>query len=250
MPKKPARSSRDERYGRRLAIIVPYRARAEQLAAFVPHIAMYFQRDKLDRQIETTIHIVEQSGTAPFNAGKLRNCGFALARDAADYCCFHDVDYLPIWADYSWSPKPCRLIWHGLTLVEDYESFFGAVVLFDNAAFLRVNGYPNCYWGWGAEDYELGQRCVLSGIGFECRDGTYQSLPHEHRGLTPAGTHTKEAQRTFALFEGRRTRLRELIAEDGLSTVDYRLLRKTPISISGRKLPGSFHYLLDIGSPP
>jgi len=249
MAKPPRKRSPVDRYGKRLAIIVPYRDRAEQLATFVPHVATYFQRDKLDRQIETSIHIIEQSGTAPFNAGKIRNCGFALASGASDYCCFHDVDYLPIWADYSWSAKPCRLIWHGLTLVEDYKSFFGGVVLFDNAAFTRVNGYPNCYWGWGAEDYELGQRCVLAGMNFDCRDGTFQGLPHEHRGLTSEGTQTEEAQRTFALLESRRARLRELMAEDGLSTLEFRLLRKTPISISGKKRPGSFHYLVDIGSP-
>jgi hypothetical protein len=28
-----------------------------------------------------------------------------------------------MWADYSWSPNPARLIWHGLTLKEDWNNF-------------------------------------------------------------------------------------------------------------------------------
>jgi hypothetical protein len=47
-------SSADPRYSKRLAIVVPYRDRAEHLAKFVPHLAAYFQRDKLDRQIAVT----------------------------------------------------------------------------------------------------------------------------------------------------------------------------------------------------
>jgi len=91
------------RYNKRLAIIVPYRNRAEHLRQFVPHVATYFQRDKLDRNIPISIHVVEQSGNAAFNRGRILNCGYVLARESADYVCFHDVDYLPVWTDYSWS---------------------------------------------------------------------------------------------------------------------------------------------------
>jgi hypothetical protein len=44
-------SAKDPAYGRRLAIIVPYRDRSQHLATFVPHIVAYFERDKLDKQI-------------------------------------------------------------------------------------------------------------------------------------------------------------------------------------------------------
>ena len=102
-----------ERYNKRLAIVVPYRDRAEHLRQFVPHLATYFHSDKLDRHIPISPHIVEQSGNAPFNRGRVLNCGYALAHDSADYICFHDVDYLPLWADYSWSARPARLERHG-----------------------------------------------------------------------------------------------------------------------------------------
>jgi len=114
-PPSPASAA----YGKKLAVIVPYRDRAEHLARFLTHVLAYFERDKLDRRIPVSLHIVEQSGDAPFNSGKIKNCGYMLTRDRADYVCFHDIDYLPIWADYSWSPRPARLVWHGLRLREN-----------------------------------------------------------------------------------------------------------------------------------
>ena len=225
-----------ERYNKRLAIVVPYRDRAEHLRQFVPHLATYFQSDKLDRHIPISLHVVEQSGNAPFNRGRVLNCGYALACDSADYICFHDVDYLPLWADYSWSARPARLAWKGLQLPENPNSFFGGVVLFDKAAFENVNGYPNEYWGWGCEDLELGYRCSLAGLGFDKRDGTYLPLPHPHAGYTAAGARTEEAQRTHALFQKRRGRLADFMTRDGSSNLKFEPLDKRPISIDGNIL--------------
>jgi hypothetical protein len=237
------------RYDQRLAIVVPYRDRAEHLQDFLPRIIAYFERDKLDRQIAISIHVVEQSGRAPFNRGMVKNCGYMLVREHADYVCFHDVDYLPIWADYAWSPQPARLIWHGLALKEDWQRFFGGVVLFDNAAFERVNGYPNVYWGWGPEDLELGFRCDLAGLGFDRRDGTYMALPHQHAGLFASGIYTEEARRTHDVWVRRRDRLGDFMAADGLRTLKFALLRRSRVNIQGKDQPPVFHYLVDIGEP-
>lgn len=236
-----------ERYGKRLAIIVPYRDRAKHLAKFIPHMRAYFSQDKLDKKIAVSIYIIEQGGIAPFNRGKLANCGYALTRDVADYFCFHDVDYLPIWADYSWSMNPARLVWHGVKFRETWETFFGAAVLFDKQAFDRVNGYPNVYWGWGWEDTELRLRCGIAGIEIERRDGTFQPLPHKHAGLVAPGVWTDQALRTKALFAEREPKLAEVMATDGLSNLEYKVLRKAPIMLKGAAVPNAFYYLLDIG---
>ena len=230
-------------------MIVPYRDRAQHLKRFLPHLVTYFERDKLDRRIDVSLHVVEQAAGAPFNRGMVKNCGFALVRESADYVCFHDVDYLPIWADYAWSEQPARLIWHGLTLKEDWNRFFGGVVLFDNAAFERVNGYANSYWGWGPEDLELGLRCDLAGLGFERRDGTYMALEHKHAGFAAPGVHTDEARRTHALWAERRLRLPEFMAEDGIASLDFKLERRTQLTIEGKTEPPIWHYLVDIGGP-
>ena len=237
------------RYKKRLAIVVPYRNRPRHLTAFIQRITNYFQRDKLDRNIPISIHVVEQQGDALFNAGKLRNSGYRLAAKTCDYVCFHDVDYLPIWTDYSWSEKPARLCWYGLRLRENREKFFGAVVLFDKCAFERVNGYPNAYWGWGPEDEELGFRCKTLTGGFDSRDGTYLALPHPHRGINARGVHTDEAKRTLALYKLRQSRLVELIEEDGLSGLQFETVKTMPLRMEGVIVPDAFHHLVDIGKP-
>ena len=57
--------------------------------------------------------IVEQSDGDLFNYGALKNIGFLLGEAGSTYCCLHDVDHLPIWADYSEGAHPSRLVWFG-----------------------------------------------------------------------------------------------------------------------------------------
>ncbi|HET7192695.1 MAG TPA: galactosyltransferase-related protein [Pseudolabrys sp.] len=240
----------DPRYSKRLAIVVPYRDRAEHLARFVPHLVTYFQRDKLDKQIAVTVNIIEQWGKAPFSRGRLGNCGFLLTRETSDYVCIHDVDYLLMWADYSWTKNPARLIWHGLSMQENWETFFGAVSLLDNSVFTAVNGFPNCYWGWGPEDLELSHRLRLRGFEMERRDGTFIPLPHKHAGFSAPQVWTEEGRRTNALFAKRQREFDALIERDGLSTLKFRVLEKKPLALTGvPALANVFHYLVDLGEP-
>ena len=83
------------------------------LKRLLGHLTMYFTRDKLDSTIPVRLLVIEQVGTMPFNAGALRNAGFLLAERSSDYTCFHDVDYLPIWADYSIPDQPSCIVWYG-----------------------------------------------------------------------------------------------------------------------------------------
>jgi hypothetical protein len=229
----------------KLAIIVPYRDRATHLAAFVPHIRAYFERDKVDRGIDYTVHVVEQVGSASFNRGKLINVGFRLAGPGFAYCVFHDVDYLPIWADYSFADRPTRLIWHGLRLREDYHGFFGAVVLVPAPLFERVNGFSNGYVGWGFEDTELLLRFRCCGIEVGFRDGTYIGLPHEDSGLE-RGRASALAVANRERFLQRRERLATLLREDGLSDLRFDCRQSGPLLISGRPVPRVFLHRVEI----
>jgi len=241
----------DPRYSRRLSIVVPYRNRQEHLDRFLPHMVAYFRRDKLDRRIPVTINIIEQHGNAPFNRGRLANCGFALTRDSSDYVVIHDVDYLPMWADYSWSARPARLIWHGLTLNEDRKNFFGAVELLDNEVYTKVNGFPNCYWGWGPEDLEMSYRLRIRNIDFDRRDGTYIPLPHKHAGFAGPHVYTEEGRRTNELFKKRQTNMRELIEQDGLNTLQFKMIdKKQPMTTAdGQPVDNVWQYTVDLGPP-
>jgi hypothetical protein len=190
----------------RLAIIVPYRDRRDHLRQFVPHMRRYMSRAMMT---DYAIHIVEQAPGKPFNGGMVKNIGFRLAEASADYVCFHDIDYLPLEADYSPVDCPTLLISAGTSLLENMETFFGGIVAFPKADFIRVNGYPNAYWTWGFEDTELRERCMLSGLGIKRREGIFSGLPHVHAGLNSDSSLTDQARRPRALLQTQAVRARD-----------------------------------------
>jgi hypothetical protein len=208
---------------KRMAVIVPYRDRAEHLVKFVPHMRQFLRANSSIAGAEHSIHVVEQLDTLRFNRGKLLNCGFAIAETVADYFVFHDVDYLPLSADYSWVDRPTRLIWQGLVLRESYDTFFGAVVALNKEQFRLVNGFSNDYWGWGPEDVDLRMRCESHGLRVARRDGVFMALPHRHNGFVKPGVHSEEAVATHRLFRERLPRFREHCGSDGLSSLTMKV---------------------------
>ena len=82
------------------------RPRGAPEAQFMPHLVTFFERDRFAKAIPYEIHIAEQADGKPFNRGAMKNAGFAIAHANADYVVFHDVDYLPMWADYSLVHEP------------------------------------------------------------------------------------------------------------------------------------------------
>jgi len=233
-------------YAQRLAIVVPYRNRADHLARFLPHITAYFERDKLDCAIRYSVHVVEQLGTAAFNRGAVKNAGFLLTREKVDYVCFHDVDYLPLWADYSFVRQPTRLIWHGLEPEPDRAAFLGGVVAFNSADFERVNGYSNDYSAWGYEDDDLRERCRRAGLEIAFRDGTYSALPHAHHGLAPDGTPTSEAQTSARTFTDKLLQGAAGFGAEGLSTLRCRVVATLQMQRNGIAQPHLLHHQIEL----
>jgi hypothetical protein len=225
---------------KRLNVVVPYRAREAHLNVFVPLLRAYFARDKLDREIPYRVLIVEQENGLPFNRGAINNIGFVLGRDHSDYTCFHDVDYLPVWADYSWSDTPVAIVWHGAEnrpislkhpqrrVSHKIEDFYGAVVLTPNILFEQINGYANTYWGWGYEDSDLKCRYELAGIVFARRRGSFQALDHDNAGFNLDGTLTPEARANERQFKDRWA-LGPVQQEDGLKTLAFDILDRRPV---------------------
>ena len=243
----------------RLSIVVPYRDREAHLAKFLPHLTAYFQRDKLDKTIPYRITVVEQAPGKVFNAARLRNVGFLLTEADCDYVCFHDVDYLPIWADYSMPDRPTRIVWHGADRVaiepgspkhvkHRYETFFGAVVMMPKAQFRKANGYGNEYWGWGYQDADLRARCVAEGFAIGLRDGTFSVLPHKNRGFQVSGNPTEENQRNKKLYLSRRAVAKSLRPhrKDGLGNIEYKILdRGLIVGSSGKPFPHTERVLVE-----
>lgn len=234
----------------KLSIIVPYRDRAEHLRRFVPHIVTYFQHDETAKDIPVTVTIVEQAPEKPFNRGALRNVGVALNPDA-DYYCFHDVDFLPIRADYRFSDAPTRIIWHGAHLKpiapgsaemiqENYELYFGGVIVVPQSHVLRLNGYPNTYWGWGWEDAEFRARCTAERLAIKYRDGEFEALQHVNEGFAAGGNPTAANEKNRAIFVARIEQMKAGQTphrDDGLSTLSFEIVeRKRARDQNGQEL--------------
>lgn len=171
----------------RLAVIVPYRDRAQHLAEFTRGFPQAFA--ELSPPIDYAIFIIEQTPERLFNRGELLNVGFALTQDKFDFFCFHDVDMVPIHVDYSYPKCPTHL---AATLQFDenpaqglpYPNYFGGVVLFNKKDFIKVNGFSNRYWGYGAEDDDLFYRIKKMGLRWERRDCAFKALAHSYGGDT------------------------------------------------------------------
>jgi N-terminal region of glycosyl transferase group 7/N-terminal domain of galactosyltransferase len=225
---------------KRLNVVVPHRDRQAHLNVFVPLLRAYFARDKIDRDIPYRALIIEQENGLPFNRGALKNVGFVLGRNHSDYTCFHDVDYLPVWADYSWSDTPTSIVWYGaetrpLSLknpqhrkAHKIEDFFGGVLLTPNTLFEHVDGYANTYWGWGWEDTDLKCRYQSAGIAPTRRKGSFQALDHDHDGFNPDATPKPAAIANERQFNERWTLSRAPQA-DGLKTLAFDILDRRPV---------------------
>jgi hypothetical protein len=206
--------------------------------------------------------IIEQEQDLPFNAGALKNVGFVLGEAQSDYTCFHDIDYLPVWADYSWPDAPTPLVWFGAEtrpvargqsnyyVHHDLAQFFGAVLLVPNDLFRAVDGYSNEYWGWGYEDWDLKFRFLARGIALGRRKGTYRALDHVNAGYDLQGKPRAIAEANRLLFEAKRV-TPMASGHDGLSTAPFEVVSRAPVPDSQpeRAAPWEFVKVRLLGRP-
>ncbi|XP_075745833.1 beta-1,4-N-acetylgalactosaminyltransferase bre-4-like isoform X2 [Rhipicephalus microplus] len=78
----------------RVAILIPYRNREDNLKVFIYNIHRVLAR----QQIDYSVFVIEQGDTKDFNRAKLLNVGFLQSTALYDYRCFvfHDVDLVPV----------------------------------------------------------------------------------------------------------------------------------------------------------
>lgn len=175
---------------RRLGLVVPYRDRKENLDEFIPFMREFFAEPD-QRDIACEILIVEQAPGLPFNRGAIKNIGYQYLAPTIDYVCFHDVDLLPLAADYHGPLMPTMVCFHGLDFTSDFvRLLFGGVVLLQNAQFEAANGYSNAYWQWGYEDVDLRERLLRRHLKPEHREGRFRKLPHVDEGSLPGNVPT------------------------------------------------------------
>jgi hypothetical protein len=213
---------------RRLTIVIPFRDRDEHLRQLMPVLTAMLN----EQRIRHRVLIVEQEPGGLFNRGKLINVGIHHAADASDYYCLHDVDAVPVVANYQCPSQPLRLVntirgAGGETRRTDYY-FSGAVSVRKEQVF-AANGYSNEYRGWGKEDDDFFFRLLLAGyLCFYDTQGEFHDLPNPKqqqvvRKSPATPPHVK-------VNRDRRSRLLRGLAspqEDGLNTLLYEVIDRS-----------------------
>ena len=129
----------------KLAVVVPFSDRFDELLQFVPHISKF-----LDRQsITYKIFIVNQIDEYRFNRASLINVGFLEAiSNKFDYIAMHDVDLLPLNdnLNYSYpSEGPFHVSASGLHPTYNYKTFIGGILIVNKFDFIKTNGIYKVY---------------------------------------------------------------------------------------------------------
>lgn len=211
----------------KIAIIIPYRDREEHLSKMLPHTISFFRRTT---QIEPLFVLAEQLDKEKFNRGALFNQAYIACRDLVDYVCFHDIDYMPMWADYSECSVPTRIIWYGMhrrpiynnsNLVITAQKYgLAAVSVMKKLHFEAANGYSNYYWGWGYEDTDLAMRLEAVSIKIGYKNGTFIPLNHDSNGFNMDGSPTENSKLNKQRFQLQKYPNNE----DGLNSLNAKII--------------------------
>ncbi|KAJ8377446.1 hypothetical protein AAFF_G00260040 [Aldrovandia affinis] len=204
------------------AIIIPYRDRLSHLRSLLYHLHPFLQR----QQLHYGIYIVHQAGHSTFNRAKLLNVGVREALQDEDWTCLflHDVDLLPendhnTYTCHAQFPTHLSVAMDKFRYRLPYQQYFGGVSAVTPDQYLRMNGFPNEYWGWGGEDDDIAARVRLSGMKIvrpSVAVGHYKMIKHH------GDQGNKENPYRFNLLmrTGRSWR------SDGLNSLTYTLLSK------------------------
>ncbi|XP_061113686.1 beta-1,4-galactosyltransferase 3-like [Conger conger] len=206
----------------RTAIIIPYRDRLSHLRSLLYHLHPFLQR----QQLHYTIYIVHQAGNSTFNRAKLLNVGVREALREEDWDCLflHDVDLLPendhnTYTCHAQFPTHLSVAMDKFRYRLPYLQYFGGVSAVTPEQYLRMNGFPNEYWGWGGEDDDIAARVRLSGMKIvrpSVEVGHYKMIKHH------GDTGNEENPHRFDLLMKTRRNWRA----DGLNSLTYTLLSK------------------------
>ncbi|KAM6925120.1 beta-1,4-galactosyltransferase 3 [Xenentodon cancila] len=204
------------------AIVVPYRNRQTHLRALLYHLHPFLQR----QQIHYSIYIVQQWGNSTFNRAKLLNVGVREALRDEDWSCIflHDVDLLPendhnTYTCHKQFPTHMSVAMDKFRYRLPYPQYFGGVSAVTPDQYMKMNGFPNQYWGWGGEDDDIAARVRLSGMKIvrpPVAIGHYKMIKHK------GDKGNEQNPRRFDLLK--RTRLNW--RSDGLNSLTYQLLSK------------------------
>ncbi|XP_624054.3 beta-1,4-galactosyltransferase 7 [Apis mellifera] len=215
----------------RLAILVPFRDRFEELLIFAPHIKQFLDKQNIDYHI----FVLNQIDRFRFNRASLINVGFLEVNKEFDYIAIHDVDLLPINDEllYSFPNKgPFHVSSPELHPRYHYSTFVGGILLIKREHFIQVNGMSNKYWGWGLEDDEFYVRLKEAGLTVirpqNISTGTHNTFKHIHD--------RNHRKRDMIKCYNQREVTRKRDRQTGLNNVSYKILGTISMTIENTPL--------------
>ncbi|TNN84635.1 Beta-1,4-galactosyltransferase 1 [Liparis tanakae] len=200
----------------KVAIIIAFRNRHEHLI----HWLYYLHPILIRQQLDYTVYIVNQDGEGVFNRAKLMNAGYVEAMKQYDHDCFvfSDIDLVPmddrnLYRCFD-NPRHLAVAMDKFNFHLPYSNFFGGVSALSKRQYLKINGFPNTFWGWGGEDDDIYNRIVYRGMSISRPNlvmGKYKMIKHKrdlHNEPNPKNA-------------GKLSRTRQTMDKDGISSLKY-----------------------------
>ncbi|XP_014067542.2 beta-1,4-galactosyltransferase 1 [Salmo salar] len=204
----------------KVAIIIPFRNRDEHLKFWLYYLHPILQRQQLDYGV----YVINQDGDEVFNRAKLLNVGYSEALMEYDYGCFvfSDVDLIPMddrntYRCFS-QPRHLSVSMDKFGFRLPYNQYFGGVSSMSKEQFLKINGFPNNYWGWGGEDDDIFNRLNSKGMTISRPSGAVgkcRMIRHNRDG-----GNEDNPQR----FD-RIAHTKETMNKDGIKTLSYKVVK-------------------------
>ncbi|PKU29417.1 beta- -galactosyltransferase 3 [Limosa lapponica baueri] len=206
----------------RTAIIIPHRNRETHLGHLLYYLHPFLQR----QQLQYGIYVVHQAGNSTFNRAKLLNVGVKEALKDEEWDCLflHDVDLIPendhnLYTCDPWNPKHVSIAMNKFGYSLPYPQYFGGVSALTPDQYMKMNGFPNEYWGWGGEDDDIATRVRLAGMKIArppISIGHYKMVKHK------SDKGNEENPHRFDLL----IRTQRMWTQDGMNSLTYTLLAK------------------------
>ncbi|XP_040027250.2 beta-1,4-galactosyltransferase 2 [Gasterosteus aculeatus] len=222
----------------KVAIIIPFRHRENHLKYWLHYLHPILRRQRIDYGI----YIINQLGEETFNRAKLLNVGYTETLRDGEFDCFifSDVDLIPmddrnLYHCYD-QPRHFAIAMDKFGFRLPYAGYFGGVSGLSKKQFLKINGFPNEYWGWGGEDDDIYNRITLNGMKVsrpDVRIGRYRMIKHER------DKHNEPNPQRFNKIQNTKNTMKK----DGISSLTYRLVQV-------KRYPLYTNISVEIGKPP
>ncbi|XP_060527909.1 beta-1,4-galactosyltransferase 7 [Cylas formicarius] len=227
--KKPAHEETDSVGHHKLAVLVPFRERFEELLIFAPYMKDFLNGQNINHRV----FILNQIDNYRFNRASLINAGFLLTKNDFDYIAMHDVDLLPLnhQLKYSYPEQPFHLAAPELHPRYHYAKFIGGILLINRDHFELVKGLSNRYWGWGLEDDEFYVRLKDANLEIRRPSNLATNVTNTFKHL-----HHKARKRDTVKCYNQREVTRKRDRQTGLHDVKFHEAGRKELTIEGAPL--------------